>query len=135
VGGQEDGHEDGQEEYTIDYISDAALARGKRIYHVYWKPHGTQEADEADDTLEPASNLPGIDLKQFDGCFDHMYYPTKGQLESLATEEAKVEMLWVTLCDTLHDDASRVVAWLRASSLVPRLVEAESARARARPGG
>jgi hypothetical protein len=69
VGGQEDGHEDGQEEYTIDYISDAALARGERIYHVYWEPPSTQEADEADDTWEPASNLPGIDLKRFDGCF------------------------------------------------------------------
>jgi hypothetical protein len=69
VGGPEDGQEDGQEEYTIDYISDAALARGKRIYHVYWKPPSTQEADEADDTWEPASNLPGIDLKRFDGCF------------------------------------------------------------------
>jgi hypothetical protein len=50
-GGQEDGQEDGQDEYTIDCISDAALARtrGTRIYHVYWKPHGTQGADEADE--------------------------------------------------------------------------------------
>ena len=31
-----------------------------------------------------------------------MYYPTKGQLESLAAEEAKVEMLWVTLMDGRH---------------------------------
>ena len=41
----------------------------------------------------------------------------------------------VAIIKRFHDDASRVVAWLRASSLVPRLVEAESARARARPGG
>ena len=31
-----------------------------------------------------------------------MYYATKAQLERLAAEEAKVEMLWVTLMDGHH---------------------------------